>query len=383
MTMNLLNAGLYIHIPFCNSKCPYCDFFSVVPEDDSIKQKYLKALQKEIEIYGHKIPNIVIQSIYIGGGTPTTLSAIQIAEIIQSCYRHFTINKDIEITIESNPASFHRKKAVALLKLGINRLSLGAQSLNNRVLKKIGRIHNKKDILYSFHIAREAGFTNINLDIIFGLPGQTLRCFERTLEEIFSMVPEHVSLYSLSIEKGTIFERLIKTGLLKIPSDDLAYKMYQKAIDFLTGVGYEHYEISNFALAGHRCVHNQIYWKNQPYLGLGASSTSYIDYNRFQNYSNLNHYIDFLEYGILPIKTKEVLPEKEKIAETVILQLRMMEGLLKRDFIVKFKKPIEEVFPEQLKRLREEGLLDVNESRYFLTKKGIALANLVFLEFLE
>ena len=159
--------------------------------------------------------------------------------------------------------------------------------------------------------------------------------------------------------------------------------MYQKAIDFLTEAGYEHYEISNFALPGKRCMHNQIYWKNQPYLGLGASSASYINQKRFQNYRSLHHYIDLLEYGILPIETKEVLPEKEKIAETVILQLRMMEGLSRDDFLIKFQKTIESVFPEQLKRLREEGLLDADPSRYFLTRKGIALANLVFLEFLE
>jgi oxygen-independent coproporphyrinogen III oxidase len=378
-----MNTGLYIHIPFCKSKCPYCDFFSIVPNNELMKQNYLNALKKEIIIYSQKIPEIVVQSIYLGGGTPTILSGQQIGEILKLCFSRFKINKTIEITIESNPATFDQEKANNLFQAGINRLSLGAQSFSNRILQKIGRIHNEQDIWYSYRIAREAGFKNINLDVMFGLPGQTLKHLNRTLEKIVQLYPEHVSLYSLSIEQGTPFENLIKNGLLKIPSDDVAYDMYQKAVDFLAGYGYEHYEISNFALPDKRCIHNQIYWKNLPYLGLGASSTSYIENKRFQNYSNLNQYIHLLEHGILPIQSKEILPLREKMAETVILKLRMMEGLSRHDFIVKFNKPIEEVFSEQLKRLREQALLDTNGSNYFLTKKGIALANIAFMEFLD
>lgn len=381
--MNVINAGLYIHIPFCYAKCPYCDFFSIVADNELIIENYLNALKKEIKIYSQKIPEIFIQSIYLGGGTPTALSGQQIVDILALCYQYFRINKDIEITIESNPATFDREKANVLIQSGVNRLSLGAQSFSNRLLQKIGRIHDKKNILNSYHIARAIGFNNINLDVMFGLPGQTLKQFGRTLEEIGQLHPEHISLYALSIEPGTPFEDLLKRGLLKIPSDDAAHDMYLKAIDFLAEQGYEHYEISNFALAGKRCLHNQIYWKNQSYLGLGAASTSYIKNKRFKNFSDLSQYIELLDYHILPIESQEVLPLKEEMAETVILNLRMTEGLIKHDFMARFKKPAEAVFTEQLKRLKKQGLLDANESHYFLTKKGISLSNIAFMEFLE
>lgn len=381
--MNFMNAGLYIHIPFCYSKCPYCDFFSIVSDNKLIKKNYLNALKKEIEIYSKKFPKIRIQSIYLGGGTPTVLSGQQITEIIALCFSHFKINKDIEITIESNPATFDSEKAVSLLRAGINRLSLGAQSFNNRLLKRIGRIHSKQGILHSYRIARAMGFKNMNIDLMFGLPGQTLKQFKKSLKEVVQLCPEHVSLYALFIEPGTTFDNLLKGGALKIPSDDIVYDMYQKAIDFLGEHGYDHYEISNFALPGKRCLHNLIYWKNQSYLGLGTASTSYINNKRFKNYSDLSQYIYLLEHHILPIESKEVLPLKEEMAETVILHLRMMDGLSKHDFMSRFNKPVEAVFSEQLKQLKKQGLLDASESNYFLTKKGIPLSNIAFREFLD
>ncbi len=378
-----INLGLYIHIPFCYAKCPYCDFFSIVADNESIKNKYLDALKKEIEIYSQKYPKILVQSIYLGGGTPTVLSGQQIAEILTLSYKHFNISKNIEITIESNPATFDCKKANVLLQSGVNRLSLGAQSFSNRLLKKIRRIHAKEDIINSYHIARGTGFNNINLDVMFGLPGQTLKQFDRTLEGIIKLYPEHISIYALSIEPGTPFEDLMERGMIKIPSDDVTHDMYRKAIDFLNKYSYEHYEISNFAQPGKRCLHNQIYWKNQFYLGLGVASTSYMENKRFKNCSDLNQYIYLLEHNILPIESKEVLPLKEEMAETIILHLRMMEGLAKHDFMARFKLPVETIFARQLKKLKKQGLLDDNESNYFLTKRGISLSNIVFMEFLE
>jgi len=381
--MNFIKLGLYIHIPFCNTKCPYCSFFSIVVENELIKRNYLDALKKEIEIYRQKYPEIVIQSIYLGGGTPTTLSGRLIVEILGICYKYFKIDKDIEITIESNPATFDSKKAGIIFQAGVNRLSIGAQSFSNKLLKNIGRIHDKKQIINSYHIARATGFKNINIDLMFGLPGQTISQFNKTLEEIVQLHPEHISLYGLSIEPGTPFEKLFEKGIIKIPSDDIAYAMYQKAIDFFNNYGYEQYEISNFALPGKYCFHNRIYWENQPYLGLGASSTSYIKNIRFKNYSDLNQYIYLLENNILPIESKEILPLKEEMAEIVILHLRMMAGLEKSDFITRFNVPIESVFVDKLKRLKPQGLLDDNESHYFLTRKGISLSNIVFMEFLD
>lgn len=381
--MNFLNAGLYIHIPFCLAKCPYCDFFSIVADNDGTINQYLTSLQQEMKMYSQKYPALRIETIYLGGGTPTTLSGAQIAGVLESCYRYFKIDGEIEITIESNPATFDQKKADRLFSTGVNRLSLGAQSFSNRVLKKIGRIHNKQDIIASYEMARKAGFKNISLDVMYGLPGQTLRQFDKTLQEMIQLHPEHISLYGLSVEKGTPFETFIKKGLLKVPSDDIAYEMYQKAVDYLVGCGYEHYEISNFALTHYRCLHNQIYWKNQQYLGLGASSSSYIEKRRFQNYRDLGQYINLLQHDLLPIQTKEVLSLPEKMAETIILKLRMMEGMSKIDFIAQFNQSLEKVYSSQLKRLMFQGLLDENDTHYCLTKKGIALANEVFMEFLE
>ncbi|MFW6148465.1 MAG: radical SAM family heme chaperone HemW [Atribacterota bacterium] len=381
--MNFKKLALYIHIPFCNAKCPYCSFFSIVAENELIKRRYLDALKKEIEICSQKYPETVIQSIYLGGGTPTTLSGRLIAELIEICYKFFKIDKDIEITIESNPATFDSKKAGIIFQAGVNRLSIGAQSFSDKVLKNIGRIHDKKDVINSYHIARSTGFKNINIDLMFGLPGQTIRQFNKTLEEIVQLHPEHISLYGLSIEPGTPFEKLLEKGILRMPSDDITYAMYQKAIVYFKNYGYEQYEISNFALPGKYCYHNQIYWKNQSYLGIGASSTSYVKNIRFKNYSDLIQYIYLLENNILPIESKEILPLKEEMAETVILHLRMMEGLAKSDFKARFKIPIESIFAEQLKRLKDQGLLADNESHYLLTRKGISLSNIAFIEFLD
>jgi oxygen-independent coproporphyrinogen III oxidase len=383
MAMNYMNLGLYIHIPFCYSKCPYCGFFSLVDKSESDKEQYLHAIKREIHIYGKKYPEIAVQSIYIGGGTPTVFSGKMISEILETCYQTFKINKDIEISIESNPATFDTVKAETLLKSGINRLSIGAQSFNNKLLQKIGRIHDTQDIIRSYKIARSVGFKNINIDLMFGIPGQTVRKFQKTLEQVIKLHPEHISVYGLTIEEGTPFQKYIEQGILKIPSDDIAYNMYQKAINFLYCRGYEQYEISNFALPGKRCFHNQIYWKNKEYLGIGASSTSYLKKIRFKNISNLNQYIYLLKNNILPVESKEVLPLTEEISETVILKLRMTEGIAKEDFMARFNIPIETVFYEQLEALKKEGLLQENKSHYFLNRKGIALSNIAFMKFLS
>jgi oxygen-independent coproporphyrinogen-3 oxidase len=381
--MNYLNLGLYIHIPFCYSKCPYCSFFSLANKSESDKEKYLDAIKREIKNYGKKYPEITVQSIYIGGGTPTVYSGDVIYEILETCYQNFRVNKGIEISIESNPATFDIGKAEKILKAGVNRLSIGAQSFNDRLLENIGRIHDKKDIIKSYTIARRVGFKNINVDLMLGIPGQTIRKFLSTLEEVIKLHPEHISIYGLTIEEDTPFQKYIDQGKLKIPSDDIAYNMYEEAIEFLYCRGYKQYEISNFALPGKRCFHNQIYWNNEQYLGIGASATSYIKKIRFKNISDLYQYICLIKNNILPIESKEVLPLREEMSETIILKLRMAEGIAKEDFLARFDIPLKTVFSEQIKTLKREGLLQENKSHYFLTKKGITLSNIAFMEFLS
>jgi oxygen-independent coproporphyrinogen-3 oxidase len=377
------SIGLYVHIPFCFSKCPYCDFFSIVTDNKQLKKNYLSALRQEMEIYSQKNKDIEIISIYLGGGTPTTLEGIHLREILDSCYSNFHIKKGMEITVEGNPGTIYDEKIKMLLQAGVNRISLGAQSFNNRILKKIGRIHTKKDIIISYKLAREAGYKNINLDIMFGLPGQSKAEFEQTLDEVVLLKPEHISLYALSVEPGTPLEYLVKKGKMKLPSDDFSNELFLRAIDILGGYGYEHYEISNFALSEKKCFHNQIYWKNQSYLGIGAGASSYIDNKRYQNYRDLNEYVFLLEHGILPIEFQEVLSWKERMVETIILGLRMMEGLSKSDFLIKFNVPVEKIFFKPLQILIKQGLLEENETSYFLTTKGISLANNVFMEFID
>lgn len=381
--MGIKDIGLYVHIPFCYAKCPYCDFFSLVCNDELFKRKYLTAIKKEIEIYSQKMAEINISSIYIGGGTPTALTGIQIEEILECCYKQFNINQKIEITVESNPGTLDYKKAKTIFQAGVNRLSIGAQSFSDKTLKKIGRIHSKGDILACYQYAREAGFKNINIDLMFGLPGQTKRQFKETLREVIHLYPEHISLYALSVESGTPLAELIKQGTLKIPSDDFSNELFWEAIAILGEHDYEHYEISNFALPGKRCFHNQIYWKNQAYLGVGAGSTSYLAGKRYQNCRDLAQYIILLENGILPIESQEVLDRKGKMSETIILQLRMREGIAKEDFVLQFGTPVERVFAKPIQILKEQGLLAENETHYFLTKRGISLANNVFMEFLD
>lgn len=381
--MNHLNLGLYIHIPFCYSKCPYCSFFSLANKSKSDKEKYFNAIKREIKIYGKKYPETIVQSIYIGGGTPTVYDGDVIYKIIETCYQNFGVKKDIEISIESNPATFDTGKAEKLLKAGVNRLSIGAQSFNNKLLQNIGRIHDKQDIIRSYAIARSVRFKNINIDLMFGIPGQTLRELQRSLKELIKLNPEHISVYGLTIEEDTLFQKYLDQGILKIPSDDIAYNMYQEAIGFLCRCGYKQYEISNFALPGKRCFHNQIYWENKEYLGIGASSTSYVEKIRFKNISNLDQYIYLLENNILPIESKEALPLREEMSETVILKLRMTEGIAKADFFARFDIPIETIFCKQLKRLKKEGLLQENKSHYLLTRKGVVLSNIAFMEFLS
>lgn len=375
--------GLYIHIPFCLSKCPYCDFFSIVSHDDELKERYVSALINEIEIYGRKIKDMELISIYVGGGTPTVLEGEQLKEILSSCFYNFSVAEKAEITIEVNPGTIDGDKIKTIFRAGVNRISIGGQSFNDRVLKKIGRIHSKEDIMKTYQLARYAGFNNINVDLMFGLPGLSKREFEKTLKELMMLRPEHISLYALTIEQGTPLYEFIESGKARLPSDDFCSKLFVSAIDLFSGNGYEHYEISNFALTGKRCIHNELYWKNESYLGIGAGATSYLDNKRYQNYRDLNQYINLLESGILPIRYQEILPLKERMAETIILKLRMMEGLNKDDFRKKFKVPVEKVFYTPLQTLQEQGLLADNGSNYLLTKKGILLANNVFTEFLD
>lgn len=378
-----MDLGLYLHLPFCKSKCHYCDFNFYPLRDDYQLSSYISALYSEIAIYSQKLKNITMKTIYLGGGTPSILSGDLIYNILNFCKNSFKIDKNAEITIEANPGTLDKKKTKRLNEAGINRLSLGAQSFNNSLLKKLGRIHTTQDIIDSYYKARESGFNNINIDIMFALPDQTLIDFQNTMKKAISLKPDHLSLYNLTIEKGTIFFESYKEGKLNLPTEDEEYDMYSWAINFLEKNGFEHYEISNFARPSKRSIHNQIYWYNQPYLGIGAGACSFINGYRYMNFKDPSRYIKEVENGKLPVDKGEKLSLRKRMAETVILNLRTKDGVVYQKFYNRFKVKIDEIFNQQINKLVDLGLLRKDNYKIQLTKKGLFIANNVFREFVD
>ncbi len=378
-----MELGLYLHFPFCISKCPYCDFNSYQLKEDNQISSYISALYQEITAYSQKLKKNSIKTIYLGGGTPTILSGVQIYNILEFCKDKFTIDKDAEITIEVNPGTLDGEKLRLLIESGINRLSLGAQSFNNIFLKKLGRIHNTQDIIDSYYLAREKGFSNINIDIMFALPEQTTKDLQITLKKAVSLKPDHLSLYNLTIKKGTEYYKKYKRGKLKLPTEDVEYNMYNWAINYLEESGFEHYEIANFARPYKRSTHNLIYWQNKPYLGIGAGAYSFIKGYRYMNYENPARYIKEIMSGKLPVDNGEKLSLRKRMIETVILGLRTKDGVGYKIFKTRFGVSLNDIFPEQIKKLVNLRLLQKDNYRIKLTKKGVFLANTVFREFVD
>ena len=378
-----MKLGLYLHFPFCISKCPYCDFNSYQLKEDNQISSYISALYQEINAYSQKLKKSNITTIYLGGGTPTILSGVQIYNILKFCKEKFTIEKDAEITIEANPGTLDGEKLKLLIESGINRLSLGAQSFNNLFLKKLGRIHNTQDIIDSYSFAREIGFSNINIDIMFALPGQTTEDLQVTLKKAVSLKPDHLSLYNLTIKSETEYYKKYKRGKLKLPTEDEEFDMYNWAINFLEESGFEHYEIANFARPHKRSMHNLIYWQNKPYLGIGAGAYSFIRGYRYMNFKDPVIYIKEVMNGKLPVDNGEKLSLRKRMIETIILSLRTKDGVSYKKFKARFGVNLNDIFPGQIKKLVNLGLLKKDNYRIKLTKKGVFLANTVFREFVD
>jgi len=378
-----MELGLYLHFPFCISKCPYCDFNSYQLKEDNQISSYIFALYQEINAYSQKLKKSSIKTIYLGGGTPTILSGVQIYNILEFCRDKFNIDKNAEITIETNPGTIDGKKLKLLIESGINRLSLGAQSFNDLFLKKLGRIHNTQDIIDSYYLARKKGFNNINIDIMFALPDQTTEDLQVTLKKAISLKPDHLSLYNLTIKSGTEYYKRYKKGKLKLPNEDEEFDMYNWAINFLEENGFEHYEIANFARPYKRSMHNLIYWQNKPYLGIGAGAFSFIRGYRYMNYEEPARYIKEVMSGKLPIDNGEKLFLRKRMIETIILGLRTKDGVNYKKYKTRFKVDINNTFHKQIKKLVNLGLLEKGDSKIKLTRKGIFLANTVFREFVD
>lgn len=378
-----MELGLYLHLPFCISKCPYCDFNSYQLKEDNQISSYISALYQEITTYSKKLKKSNIKTIYLGGGTPTILSGVQIYDILEFCKSKFTIDKDAEITIEANPGTLDGEKIKLLIESGINRLSLGAQSFNNLFLKKLGRIHNTQDIIDSYYLARKEGFNNINIDIMFALPDQTTEDLQVTLKKAVSLKPDHLSLYNLTIKPGTEYFKKYKKGKLKLPTEDEEFDMYNWAIKFLEESGFEHYEISNFARPYKRSMHNLIYWQNKPYLGIGAGAYSFIKGYRYMNYESPARYVKEMMSGKLPVDNGEKLSLRKRMIETIILGLRTKDGVGYKKFKTRFGVNLNDIFFKQVNKLVNLALLEKGDCKIKLTKKGIFLANIVFREFVD
>lgn len=379
------SAGLYIHIPFCVKKCRYCDFLSFGGCGEELQDRYIKALTRELGFYRGSDKRI--DTIFIGGGTPSLLRSAHIAEIIKAAEAAFCIDKDAEITIEANPGTLDPDKLSHYRKAGVNRLSIGVQSMDEGMLSFMGRVHSRDDFLKNYHAARDAGFDNINIDLMFGIPGQSRSMWRETLEEVIGLEPEHLSFYSLQLEEGTEFAGMYRRGEMDLPSQEEDRAMYHQGIRMLQEAGYVHYEISNCAKPGFQCRHNLKYWDFDEYLaaGLGAHSFQY-EKGRRCNVPDLEIYFEKLEKGILPEDEGAYEEENKKdyMGEYVFTALRKTEGLFYKDFSRTFGEDFFKVYEgciESLKNYEEGGFLVLGSNRLALTEKGIDISNEIMAEF--
>jgi oxygen-independent coproporphyrinogen III oxidase len=415
-------TSIYIHIPFCKHRCAYCDFNTYANQEDSIPA-YVNALIKEIEFVGEQTnkkfsTNQTIKTIFFGGGTPSLLSSGQFDSILSALFSSFNISSDAEITIEANPGTVSNEKLNSIRKAGINRISFGVQSANAEELRMLEREHNFFDVIEAVSTARKAGFNNLNLDLIYGLPEQTLSTWQTTVKRVLDLRPEHISAYALTLEHGTPFGKWAEKGLLPLPNPDLAADMYEWTCEYLAQSGYAQYEISNWAksddrpktidrdslstvhlLPSYACQHNLQYWKSLPYLGLGAGAHGYINGIRYSNVLRIKTYIERLsdpqfsnlEYPLSPATVNHKKQNlQENMSDYMLNNLRLVEtGVAESDFHLRFGSGLLEIYQKEIESLIKDDLLEIKTSEFSenpevyvrLTKRGRLLGNQVFIKF--
>lgn len=375
---------LYIHIPFCIRKCNYCDFLSA-PADDVTKRSYVNQLIEEIRMQAECYGDYQITTIYFGGGTPSILNGVMISNILGAVYESFAVEASAEITIECNPGTLDGDKLGYYKEAGINRISLGVQSTDDAELKLLGRIHSYDDFLKSYQLVREAGFTNVNLDLMSALPHQTVEQWKTTLRKALMLKPEHISAYSLTIEEGTPFWQKYTTldGKKELPDEDADREMYASTKEILEKHEYARYEISNYALPGFECRHNAGYWTGAEYLGVGLGSSSYIMNRRFHSERDLNTYLGVRMHEDLTPLYQDVqeLSEADQMEEFMYLGLRMMKGVSGSDFMHRFGRNMFNVFSVPIHRNLAMHLLEEDAPFLKLTERGIDVSNRVFTDF--
>lgn len=371
------DISLYIHIPFCKQKCLYCDFPSYSGKD-KLMSAYIDALNKEIL---QKAKNCSINSIFIGGGTPSYLNNSDL-ESLMITLNKLSLNEKLEFTVECNPGTLNKINLDIMKKYKVNRISMGLQSTKNSILKEIGRIHSYEEFKNNYLLARDIGFDNINVDLMFGLPNQTLEDWKESLAEIAKLEPEHISAYSLIIEEGTCFYNLYEQDKLNLPEEDKERSMYLSTKEILNVYGYHQYEISNFAKIGKECFHNKVYWKCNEYLGLGASASSFMDEKRIKNIDNIEEYIDKINKNETVIEKIHINDINDNMEEFVFMGLRMIEGIKINEFKERFDKDIYEVYGDIIEKNIKKELLVSNSDKLYLTSKGMEISNYVMSDFI-
>ena len=392
--------GLYIHIPFCKTKCPYCDF-NTYQGIEGLMGPYLQALTTEIALWGRVLRRPSVNTVFVGGGTPSYLPSGHIGRILAEAGSAFDVGPDAEITIEANPGDLDSKACHLLLSQGVNRLSIGVQSLDNGLLNLLGRRHDAVQAVEAFHTARDAGFSNVNLDLMYGLPRQSLSQWQDTLGSLVSLSPAHISLYCLTLEEGTPLHHWVLQGKLPEPDPDVAADMYQNARESLADAGYHHYEISNWSLPGLPARHNLAYWLNRPYLGVGPGAHSHIGNYRFWDIASPNAYMLRMKKWedskpqpfdsltgeeldtVSPVAEREYIGPETSCAETMFLGLRLLEGMDLEQASARVGADLQSRYKSQMDELTELGLLERRGSHLRLTERAYLIANQVFTRFVE
>ena len=399
-------VSLYLHIPFCVTKCNYCDFNTYAGIED-LMPEYVSAMVEEIGMWGEGLGDeALVATIFFGGGTPSLLPVDDVTRILDACQRGFNFESGVEVTLESNPGDLSVEHLEGLRGAGVNRLSIGAQSFSDAHLLALTRRHSAAEAERAFLMVREAGFDNVNLDLMFGLPRQTLEEWKESVTRVVGLGPEHLSLYALTLEEGTPLHRDVYRGGTPEPDSDLAAEMYQYAMEALGESGYEQYEISNWAKAGRGCRHNLVYWRNEQYLGIGAGAHSFLGGCRFAEERNPRRYVNRVGeleavggWGRLPVGDREAMAESLKgkgpvseveviseaveMGETMMMGLRLMEGVSGEGFRGQFGRSLGSVFGRDLEEMRALGLLEEEGDRWRLTDRGKLLGNEVFQRFVS
>ena len=375
------SLGLYLHIPYCLHKCGYCDFNSH-PENQAEAEVYISALLAEIDHYAVKLKEKRVPTVFFGGGTPTILPPDHLDKILGRVKNRFDLTQNCEISIEANPATVECETLEQIRLSGFNRISIGVQSFDAEELKLLERVHSQEEIHTTVDRARQAGFNNLSLDLMFSLPGQSPEKWKSHLQQAVNKKPDHLSAYGLTIEPATSFFKLQERGLLQLPHEDIQLEMLETTIGFLQSAGYEHYEISNYAKSGYECQHNLNYWNNGEYLGLGAGASSYLNGERFKNINLPSRYIREVQVGGTAVESTERLEPLHAMGETIMLGLRQLKGISIENFENRFQVSFNTVYGKVLAPLLEERLITLNQNRMALSRKGLFIADSVILKFL-